>query len=144
MTALLAVRDRRKDMYCGNCGMMLPYGAPSCPNCGMAAGYGTNYCRNCGMALNHGSSYCSACGSNVGGNISVGGKSRLVAGLLGIFLGGLGIHNFYLGYTRRGVAQILLSVFTAGLGSLWGFIEGVLILIGNYRQTDANGRYLDS
>src|ERR1700694_86745 len=49
-------------------------------------------------------------------------KSKLAAGLLGIFLGGLGIHRFYLGYTNIAIAQlvvgiigVVLSPFTCGL-----------------------------
>lgn len=64
-------------------------------------------------------------------------KSKLTAGLLGIFLGGLGIHNFYLGYTGKGIAQICLS-FCFGAGAIWGFIEGILILTGNINK-DAKG-----
>ncbi|OCA93997.1 hypothetical protein ACU21_07510 [Actinobaculum suis] len=66
-------------------------------------------------------------------------KSRLIAGLLGIFLGGLGVHRFYLGYTAVGVAQIVVSVFTFGLGSLWGFIEGICIIAGTAIQEDVHG-----
>lgn len=69
-------------------------------------------------------------------------KSKMVAGLLGIFLGGLGIHRFYLGYTGIGIAQIVVTVLTCGFGSLWGFIEGILILCGNTITTDAAGRPL--
>ena len=65
-------------------------------------------------------------------------KSKLTAGLLGIFLGGLGIGRFYLGYTTLGVAQLLVSIFTAGLGGLWGFIDGILILTGSVK-VDGNG-----
>ena len=57
-------------------------------------------------------------------------KSRLTAGLLGIFLGSIGVHRFYLGYTSIGVLQILVTIATFGLGALWGMIEGVLILSG--------------
>ncbi|WP_253908513.1 NINE protein, partial [Arthrobacter sp. H41] len=57
-------------------------------------------------------------------------KSRLVAGLLGILLGSLGIHRFYLGYTTIGVVQIIVTFVTFGFGALWGFIEGILILVG--------------
>jgi len=76
-------------------------------------------------------------------------KSRVVAGLLGIFLGGLGIHRFYLGYTGMGLLMLLLTVFggTAslacvpgagcGIVALWGFIEGIICLAGGMR--DANG-----
>lgn len=71
-------------------------------------------------------------------------KSRIAAGLLGIFLGGLGIHRFYLGYTTIGVIQIILTVFlgifTLGLVGLWGLIEGIMILAGaNYFRQDAKG-----
>jgi TM2 domain-containing membrane protein YozV len=37
-------------------------------------------------------------------------KSRVAYILLGLFLGGLGIHNFYAGYSGKGVAQLLLSL----------------------------------
>jgi TM2 domain-containing membrane protein YozV len=70
-------------------------------------------------------------------------KSKLAAGLLGIFLGGFGVHRFYLGYTRIGVIQILVTIFTCGIGSLWGFVEGILYLAGaNGWTTDATGRPL--
>jgi TM2 domain-containing membrane protein YozV len=74
-------------------------------------------------------------------------KSKLVAGLLAIFGGSLGIHNFYLGYTNRGVLQLLLS--TVGslviigpiIAGVWGLIEGIQILIGEI-NVDANGKPL--
>jgi hypothetical protein len=69
-------------------------------------------------------------------------KSRLVAGLLGIFLGGLGVHRFYLGYTGIGVTQIIVTILTCGIGSLWGFIEGIMILANSGITTDAQGRPL--
>ena len=67
-------------------------------------------------------------------------KSRLAAGLLGIFLGGLGIHRFYLGYTTIGVVQILVTFLTCGVGSIWGLIEGILIIAETTITTDAAGR----
>ena len=47
-------------------------------------------------------------------------KSKLVAGLLGIFLGGFRIHRFYLGFTTIGVVQIIVTIVTCGIGALWG------------------------
>jgi TM2 domain-containing membrane protein YozV len=75
-----------------------------------------------------------------------GAKSKMVAGLLGIFLGGIGIHSFYLGKTTIGVIQIVVSFVTCGLGSLWGFVEGILILCskpGSSWHQDADGNELD-
>ncbi len=69
-------------------------------------------------------------------------KSKLVAGLFGILLGGFGIHRFYLGYIGIGVAQIVVTICTFGIGALWGLIEGILILVGSSITTDAEGRTL--
>lgn len=69
-------------------------------------------------------------------------KSKLTAGLLGIFLGSLGIHRFYLGYTKMGIIQIVVTILTCGAGGLWGEIEGILILCGSTITTDANGNPL--
>lgn len=70
-------------------------------------------------------------------------KSKLIAGLLGILLGGFGVHRFYLGYVAIGVAQILVTLVTFGLlGWLWGMIEGILILTNSTITTDADGRPL--
>ncbi len=63
-------------------------------------------------------------------------RSRVVAGLLGVFLGGLGLHRMYLGYWRRGFAMLAITViggfFTLGLAALamgvCGFVEGLLYL----------------
>lgn len=69
---------------------------------------------------------------------AAGQKSKMVAGLLGLFLGAWGIHNFYLGNTGRGVLQIILTIVTCGIAGIWGFIEGIMILAGSI-NTDANG-----
>ena len=59
-------------------------------------------------------------------------KSRIAAGLLGIFLGCLGAHNFYLGNSGKAVAQLLITLLSVGalapFSALWGFSEGILIL----------------
>ncbi|MHA7269574.1 TM2 domain-containing protein [Arthrobacter sp. HLT1-20] len=67
-------------------------------------------------------------------------KSKIVAGILGILLGSLGIHRFYLGDTKMGVIQIVVTFVTFGLGGIWGFIEGIMILVGaDPFKTDAKG-----
>ena len=72
-------------------------------------------------------------------------KNKVVAGLLGIFLGGFAVHNFYLGYTGKAVAQLLITVLSCGVlsfvSALWGLIEGIMILVGSI-NVDANGDVL--
>lgn len=59
-------------------------------------------------------------------------KSKLAAGLLGIFVGALGIHKFYLGYNKEGLIMLLVSLLTCGVGAvvmeIIGLIEGILYL----------------
>jgi TM2 domain/GYF domain 2 len=69
-------------------------------------------------------------------------KSKLAAGLFGIFFGGLGVHRFYLGYTGMAFTQIIVTLITCGIGHLWGVVEGILILAGSTITTDAEGRPL--
>lgn len=61
-------------------------------------------------------------------------KSKLVAGLLELFLGGFGAGRFYLGYNGMGVAQLLVTIFTCGVGGLWPLIDAIMILTGNVRD----------
>ena len=120
-------------MFCKNCGNEIADNAAVCVRCGVAAGVGNSYCPNCGVFLTQ-----PVQGMNQ--------KSKLAAGLLGIFLGGLGIHNFYLGKTNRALVQLLVSLIagplTCGIAaigmSIWGLVEGIMILTGSI-ATDANG-----
>lgn len=105
------------------------------------------FCSNCGTEIKENENFCSKCGNNINQTENIQstqpqqGKSKIAAGLLGVFLGGFGIHNFYLGYTSKGVAQIHVTIVTCGIGSLWGFIEGIMILAGSI-NTDADGNPL--
>ncbi|MBI4917006.1 MAG: TM2 domain-containing protein [Acidobacteria bacterium] len=55
-------------------------------------------------------------------------NKKLICGLLGILLGGLGIHRFMLGDTKGGVIRIVITVVTCGVGSIIGLIEGIIYL----------------
>ncbi len=66
------------------------------------------------------------------GGRSSGSKSQLTALLLCFFLGGLGIHRFYLGYTWQGVVQLLTL---GGLG-IWVLIDFIRIIIGDLKPKD--------
>ena len=63
-----------------------------------------------------------------------GGKSQLIALILCILVGGLGIHRFYLGYTWQGVVQLL----TAGGCGIWALIDLVRIITGDLKPKDGS------
>ena len=68
-------------------------------------------------------------------------KSRLVAGLLSLLLGGVGAGRFYLGFYKLGIFQLIFTVATLGAGVIWGVVDGVLILSGQVFK-DAKNRPL--
>lgn len=77
-------------------------------------------------------------------------KSKMAAGLLGIFTGSLGIHNFYLGKYGKGTVQLLITLLSGGLLSfipaIWGLIDGIRILCATPDSPydyDANGVMLE-
>lgn len=67
-------------------------------------------------------------------------KSKVTAGILGIFLGSFGLGRFYLGYTKLAVAQIAVTWLTLGIGGIWPFVDGIMILLG--KVPDVEGRTL--
>ena len=81
-------------MYCRNCGNEMNQNAVVCVKCGVSKGTGNFYCPHCGKETNPVAAVCLSCGCSLANtNASENAKSKLVAGLLGIFLGGLGIHD---------------------------------------------------
>ncbi|OGF67486.1 MAG: hypothetical protein A2Y62_16290 [Candidatus Fischerbacteria bacterium RBG_13_37_8] len=125
-------------MYCRTCGKEILDAAVICVNCGVPTGRGGNHCQICGADTNPAADFCIKCGSRLGKGEF---KSKIAAGLFGIFLGGLGVHRFYLGYIGTGIIQILVTLFTCGFGAIWGLIEGILILTDQFKY-DAEGRPL--
>lgn len=133
-------------MFCKNCANQLDPNAVVCIKCGVPVGQGMNFCSNCAAPLVPGAAVCTNCGVAVNSqNMMQSDKSKMAAGLLGIFLGSLGVHNFYLGFTGKAVAQLLISVLSCGalavVSGVWGLIEGIMILTGSM-DTDAQGRKL--
>lgn len=107
-----------------------------------------NYCFNCGKKVNEVQDVCLNCGVNLRKDKkidNVNGKSKITAGILGIFLGCYGVHNFYLGYNGKAIAQLLITLLSLFLlswvSAIWGLIEGILILTGNIKK-DASGNDL--
>ena len=141
--------------FCKNCGE--PYvtdEAVMCVKCGVSKGSGSNYCHSCGKPLAPNAEVCLNCGVKTTKTAPPGeAKSKIAAGLLGIFLGCFGVHNFYLGYTAKAVTQLVLTIVGIVLScvvvgiflvlgiQIWALVEGIMILTGKI-NTDAKGNRL--
>ena len=117
----------------------------------------SKFCINCGQELDDNVNFCINCGKNTkevkseipnttnSNTNTFTPKSKVAAGLLGIFLGSFGVHNFYLGYNGKAVAQLLMTLLSCGVLSfvsgVWSFIEGIMILAGSI-NVDAEGNPL--
>jgi TM2 domain-containing membrane protein YozV len=119
---------------CTNCGAVLAPGAGKCGYCGAAAPMSAPAMPPAAPYAPQPMAPVPMAGADQ--------KSKVVAGILAILIGTLGIHNFYLGYTGKAVAQLLITLLTCGYGSVitfvWGVIEGIMILTGSI-ATDARG-----
>ena len=112
--------------FCPNCGTNYDDNMMNCPNCGAPAPQMNNQQYNQQQ-------YQQPMGNQQYNpqfqqQPMPGAKTKMAAGLLGIFLGAYGVHNFYLGNTGKGVLQLVLTFVTCGMAGIWGFIEGILIL----------------
>jgi TM2 domain-containing membrane protein YozV len=68
-------------------------------------------------------------------------KSKIVAALLQILIP-LGIGRFYIGDNKTGTWQLVVTILTCGIGALWPFIDGIMMLATDSK--DAQGRLLRS
>ncbi len=132
-------------MFCKQCGKPIDDGQDLCEDCKVTNNnQNTNNNQQYSQPQNNNVNYNNQNNYNSNNNNS-NSKSKIAAGLLGIFLGAFGVHNFYLGYTGKAVAQLLISILSCGFlafaSSLWGLIEGILILTGSI-NTDAQGNPL--
>ena len=53
-------------------------------------------------------------------------SKRILCGVLGILLGGFGVHKFVLGYTVPGILHIVLAC--TGISGIIGLVEGIIYL----------------
>ena len=120
-------------MFCRNCGKEMNENQAICLNCGVKTGEGEGYCANCGNAVAPGADVCLNCGVAVkkAAGADLAGKDKVTMILVCLFLGGLGIHNFMMGETKKGVVKIVLS-FCCGLGGLLALIDLINICMDKY------------
>lgn len=87
------------------------------------------FCMECGAVIRRRAEICPNCGvrqSGSPGAIVPHGKSRLAAALLAIFVGGFGLHKFYLGQVGLGIVYLLFS--WTFIPTVIGFIEAIIYL----------------
>ena len=119
-------------MLCKNCGTALNENQAICLNCGVKVGDGNTFCPNCGNATTPDAEFCMNCGvalAKVKGDLA--GKDKLTIALICFFLGGLGIHNFMMGETKKGIIKIVFSLCLY-LGWILALIDFIKILTDNY------------
>ena len=89
------------------------------------------FCKECGNEMPASAAICMKCGVPSGNGFvaaTTSAKSRVAFILLGFFLGGFGIHNFYAGYVGKGIAQLLITLLGAWLIVPW-IAVGIWILV---------------
>lgn len=109
------------------------------------------FCENCGAQLKEGADVCVSCGKAIKKvNVAGTGKSKVAAGLLALFFGTLGVHNFYLGYTGKAVAQLIITIIgwitmiivigwvLVSAVSIWALIEAIMIFSGSIKDSKGN------
>ncbi len=136
-------------MYCSNCGQEVSAVAIACPHCGVPPRKERHFCFNCGEAVSPAQIMCVHCGAGLAQTAALR-KDKTAAGLLAIFLGSLGIHKFYLGYSRAGVTMLLLTIIAgpltlgivAGIMELIALIEGIIYLTKSDEEFQAT--YVDN
>lgn len=113
------------------------------------------FCENCGNEIKENAEVCLNCGKIINKNIinnntnnnGYNNRSKIGAGILGILFGSLGVHNFYLGFKGKAIAQLLLTLLSCGILApvtyIWGLIEGIMILTGSINR-DADGNPLSN
>lgn len=147
--------------YCTNCGSELKEDADGCINCGKLVNNfnkveissklpNLKYCSNCGFEVHHNADLCLNCGKFINSKkiTTSDSKSKIVAGLLALFIGSIGIHNFYLGDNKNGIIHLVLFFvgfltfgITTFITSLWALIEAITIFTST-NAVDFNGNPL--
>jgi TM2 domain-containing membrane protein YozV len=119
------------------------------------------FCSNCGNQIFAGASFCASCGNPVPvsgqaaskaapqtqyapnyGQASDPGPSKVAAGVLGIVLGGIGVHKFYTGKIGAGILYLIF--FWTGIPAIAGLIEGIIYLTqdeATFQRTIKNGKF---
>lgn len=124
-------------MYCRTCGKEIDDNAYVCVNCGCKPLTGKSYCPYCGTATNENQVMCLFCGRSLENTQQCGSKNMYVAAVLAFLLGVIGIHDFYLGYTAKGVVKIVFTItgIFSFVSVIWSLVDLILILTGKLKDS---------
>lgn len=127
--------------FCYGCGKPIHVSAVACPQCGAPQAQAGAvvvqratpapgrevFCRACGRAINVAAPLCPGCGAPQAPPRAIGGnRSRVAAALLALFLGGFGIHKFYLGHPLLGILYLVFC--WTFIPAFIAFIEAIIYL----------------
>ena len=116
-------------MNCYKCGASMPDDAKFCTNCGadlIVEQPGNN--TNQGYNQNTNQGYNTYNGRQ---EPYLAGKDKTLIALLCFFFGGLGVHCFVMGETKKGVIRILFSLL-CGIGTIFALVDFIMILTDTY------------
>ena len=125
-------------MYCKNCGEQLNDEQQAiCLKCGVKVGEGNSFCSYCGKPVDPNAEVCLSCGHSLKKATSVSldgelaGHDKTTLAIICFFLGGLGVHNFMMGETKKGIFKIAATL-CFGIGCILALIDFIKILTGKY------------
>ena len=95
-----------------------------------------SYCRDCGSVIHARAEICPKCGVRQR-TVTVANRSRTSAAIFAFFLGGLGVHKFYLGRPGTGIVYLLFC--WTFVPAIIGFIEGIVYL--SMSDAEFNAKY---
>lgn len=114
-------------VLCPQCGAPINDGVTTCEYCGASIAPAAPIARPAYQAQPQQVVYAQNVVQNGRANWPI--KNKIVAGILALLLGGLGVHKFYLGQTGKGILYLLFC--WTYVPALLSFIEGLIILCSN-------------
>ncbi len=126
-------------IFCKNCGAEMNSNQIICIKCGVSVGNGNSYCANCGKEISENAEFCIHCGGAVKSNIFrntvssdyLGGKDKMQMAIICWFFGAVGVHNFMMGETKKGIMKIALCF--VGISAILSLIDFFKILTDQYK-----------
>ena len=120
--------------YCTSCGHIVNADAVACLSCGVPPKAGREFCHNCGTRHKPEQIICLVCGCSLNRPVDEmilpnHSKNRIVAAVLALCLGGLGVQKFYMGSWGWGIIYVVVGIATWGIATgIASLVEGIMLL----------------